>query len=86
MTDFKISSFTYPENIQKMIEKTASYDMVGDLAHYQQMSMLDSITEQPNSTMASMAQAGAGISLGVEMIKQMNATLTNTSTASHLTI
>ena len=80
VTDFKISSFTYPENIQKMIEKTASYDMVGDLAHYQQMSMLDSITEQPNSTMASMAQAGAGISLGVEMIKQMNATLSNTST------
>ncbi len=88
VTDFKISSFTYPENIQKMIEKTASYDMVGDVAHYQQMSMIDSMTEQPNSTMTSMAQAGVGMSLGVEMIKQMNSTLSNSSTtastSSHL--
>ena len=88
VTDFKISSFTYPENIQKMIEKTASYDMVGDVAHYQQMSMIDSMTEQPNSTIASMAQAGVGMSLGVEMIKQMNSTTSNsstaTSTSSHL--
>ena len=37
VTDFTISSFTYPENIQMMIEKNASYDMVSDFDHYQKM-------------------------------------------------
>lgn len=35
VTEFTISSFTYPENVQKMIEKTASYEMVGDMNQYQ---------------------------------------------------
>ena len=82
VTDFTISSFTYPENVQKMIEKTASFDMVGDIAHYQQMSMIESMTEHPNSSMASMAQTGAGMAMGVEMMKQMTSMMTNTTTAS----
>lgn len=77
VTDFTISSFTYPENIQKMIEKTASYDMVSDFDHYQKMTMLDSMTQNPGSQMASMAQAGAGMAMGVEMMKQMNTVASN---------
>ncbi|MEE1237214.1 MAG: SPFH domain-containing protein [Turicibacter sp.] len=81
VTDFTISSFTYPENVQKMIEKTASYDMVGDVAHYQQMSMIDSLTENPNSAMASMAQTGAGLAMGVEMMKHMSSIVATPSTS-----
>ncbi len=71
VTNFTISSFTYPENIQKMIEKTASYDMVGDFSQYQKMSMLESIENNPGNGVGSMAQAGAGMAMGIEMMKQM---------------
>ena len=71
VTEFTISSFTYPENVQKMIEKTASYEMVGDMNQYQKMAMLDSMTQNPGTQMASMAQAGVGMAMGMEMMKQM---------------
>lgn len=79
VTEFTISSFTYPENIQKMIEKTASYDMVGDFDQYQKMSMLDAMEKNPGGGMASMAQTGAGMAMGVEMMKQMGSMMSNKS-------
>lgn len=84
VTDFTISSFTYPENIQKMIEKTASYEMVGDFDQYQKMTMLDSMTQNPSSQMGSMAQAGAGMAMGMEMMKQMSSIASNHSNVATL--
>ena len=55
--------------------------MVGDVAHYQQMSMIDSLTENPNSAMASMAQTGAGLAMGVEMMKHMSSIVATPSTS-----
>ena len=78
VTTFKISSFTYPENIQKMIEKAASFDMVSDVDHYQKMSMIESLSNPnngANNTMASMAQMGASMAMGTEMMKQMQTTM-----------
>ncbi|MGL4337222.1 MAG: SPFH domain-containing protein, partial [Turicibacter sp.] len=71
VTDFTVASFTYPENIQKMVEKNASFDMVSDIDKYQKVSMIDSMASNPNSQMAGMAQAGVGMAMGVEMMKQM---------------
>ncbi|MGL4338140.1 MAG: zinc-ribbon domain-containing protein, partial [Turicibacter sp.] len=79
VTDFTVSSFTYPENIQKMVEKSASYDMVGDLDKYQKVSMIDSMVSNPNSQMAGMAQAGVGMAMGVEMMKQMGGVMNHTN-------
>lgn len=79
VTDFTISSFTYPENIQKMIEKTASYDMVGDFNQYQKMSMLEAMEHNPGGGIGSMAQAGAGMVMGVEMMKQMGSMMSSSS-------
>lgn len=71
VTDLAISSFTYPEQIQKMIEKNASYEMVGDLSRYRDIGMVDAMQNNPGSGMAGMAQAGAGMVMGMEMVKQM---------------
>jgi len=82
VTTFKISSFTYPDNIQKMIEKTASFDMVGDVNHYQRMSMIDSLnypSNTANHNMAAMAQMGASMAMGTEMMKHMQGTISNPS-------
>ena len=72
VTDFSVSSFNYPEQIQKMIEKNASNEMVGDIGRYRDIGMVDAITNNPGSAMSGMAQAGAGMAMGIEMAKQMS--------------
>jgi membrane protease subunit (stomatin/prohibitin family) len=74
ITDFAISSFNYPENVQKMIEKTASYDMVGDIDKYQRVGMIDSLTNgngSAGSAAASAMGAGMGMAAGMNMMNQM---------------
>lgn len=71
VTDLAISSFNYPEQIQKMIEKNASFEMVGDVDKYQKISVIDSLEKHPNSNIGSTLQAGMGLSIGLEMAKQM---------------
>ena len=43
ITTFNIASFTYPEEIQKMVTKAASQSVVGDMGRYQQMAMIDAM-------------------------------------------
>lgn len=71
VTEFAISSFNYPEQIQKMIEKNASYEMVGDLSRYQQVGVVDSIQNNPGGGMADTIQAGMGMAMGLEMMNKM---------------
>ncbi|HAX72976.1 MAG TPA: hypothetical protein DCY20_05580 [Firmicutes bacterium] len=80
VTDFKISSFTYPENVQAMIEKNASYEMVSDLEKYQKVSLIDAVASNSNSQMASLAQAGVGMAMGMEMMKQMSGAMSQGAT------
>lgn len=83
VSTFKISSFTYPDNVQKMIEKAASFDMVGDVDHYQKMSMIESLSNSStNNNMASMAQMGASMVMGTEMIKQVQGSMVSSTTPS----
>ncbi len=44
ITNFNIASFSYPEEVQKMINKIASQSMVGDMSKYQQVSMVEGMT------------------------------------------
>lgn len=66
-----IENFNYPEAIQKMIEKNASYSMVGDVGHYQNVAMVEAMEKNPSSSMANMAQAGMGMQMGMEMMKKV---------------
>ncbi len=68
VSDFTVSSFSYPENIQKMVEKNASYEMVGDLGRYQNIGAIDAMGNGSNG-MANMAGAGMGMAMGMEMAK-----------------
>ena len=69
ITDFNISSFSYPEEVQKMQNRAASQSMVGDMGRYQQMSMMDSMAG--NGSGGNMAANMAGMQMGMMMGQQM---------------
>lgn len=72
---FNIISFNYPEEIQKMINKTASHSMIGDLGKYQQVEMIDGIASgkvQGGGVASDMAGMMMGMNIAGEMMKQMN--------------
>ena len=74
ITGFNIISFNYPEEIQKMINKVASHNMVGDLGKYQQVSMTDGISSgkvKGGGTASDMAGMMMGMNVAKEMIKNM---------------
>lgn len=79
ITDFVISNFSYPEQVQKMIDKNASYEMVGDLGRYQHIGVVDAMEKNPSNGIGNMAQAGAGMVIGMEMAKQMSNLQNNNS-------
>ncbi len=67
---FNIMSFTYPEQVQQMINKNASFSMVGDLNRYQQVAMTEGIA---NGNVHGGGVAGdmAGMMMGMNMAGQM---------------
>lgn len=75
ITAFQIMSFNYPEEIEKMITKTASHEMIGDLNKYQQVSMTDGIASgkvQGGGTASDMAGMMMGMNMAREMVKNVN--------------
>lgn len=79
ITDFNISSFSYPEEVQKMQTKAASQAMVGDMNKYTQMAMADGMGRGRSSNIgADMMSMQMGIQMGRQMMENMN---TNTSSA-----
>lgn len=80
ITGFNIMSVSYPESIQKMVEKTASQSMVGDLNRYQQVSMVDAMAsgKMPGGGAASdMAGMMMGMQMAGQMMNQMNMGMQN---------
>lgn len=80
ITDFRISEFTYPENIQKRADQAAEYSMIGDMNRFQQVNMVDSMargghagTARSNAT--DMANAMVGMQMGMAMANQMAGTM-----------
>lgn len=77
ITGFSIMSFNYPEEIQDMINKTASHSMVGDLGKYQQVSMVDGISSgkvKGGGAASDMAGMMMGMNVAKEMMENMKET------------
>ena len=70
ITGFVISSFSYPDAVQDMIDKAASQSMVGDVGRYQQMNMAEAMG-QPGRGAGSVASDMAGMQMGMMMGQQM---------------
>lgn len=76
ITDFRISEFAYPENIQKRADQAAEYSMIGDMNRFQQVNMVDSMarggrTGTAGSNATDMANAMVGMQMGMAMAGQM---------------
>lgn len=76
ITDFRISEFTYPENIQKRADQAAEYSMIGDMNRFQQVNMVDSMarggrTGTAGSNATDMANDMVGMQMGMAMAGQM---------------
>lgn len=85
VTGFNIMSFTYPQEVQDMINKNASHSMVGDLGRYQQMSMTDGIASgkvRGGGAASDMAGMMMGMNMANQMMQNMNQPYNNSSTTS----
>lgn len=72
ITGFAISSFNYPEEVQKMAEKAAAQSMIGDVGRFQQVAMGEAMASgRGGGAAADMA----GIAMGMSMGQQMAANL-----------
>ena len=74
VTGFNIISFNYPKEIQDMITKNASYNMVGDVSKYQQVSMTDGITSGKVKG-GGVASDMTGMMMGMNVAKEMMDTM-----------
>lgn len=70
ITDFKIESFSYPEEVKKMQEKAAAQAMVGDVNKYTTIAMADGM-QNGGGEGSNMATNMAGMQMGMMMGQQM---------------
>jgi membrane protease subunit (stomatin/prohibitin family) len=78
VTGFNIMSFTYPEEIQAMINKNASHSMVGDLGRYQTIAMTEGISKgnvKGGGAASDMAGMMMGMTFANQMMQNMNQTM-----------
>ena len=75
VTTFAVSSFTYPPEIQEMINKVAAQSFVGDVNKYQTLTMTDAMADGKlsggNSTMGNMAEMMMGMTMANNMMNNM---------------
>ena len=82
ITDFNISSFSYPEEVQKMQNKAASQSMVGDMNKYAQMAMADNMSNGKSSNIGvDMMNMQMGLQMGRQMMDSMNSAPQSTGAA-----
>jgi len=75
ITEFNVMSFSYPKEIQDMIKKNASYGMVGNVDKYQQISMIDGMSNGKMSgggTASDMAGMMMGMNIANQMLNKIN--------------
>lgn len=70
ITDFNIMSFTYPEEIQRAINKNASQSMIGDDNRYQQINIGEGIANG-NVKGGGVASDMTGMMMGMQMANAM---------------
>ena len=72
ITSFAISSFNYPEEIQKMAEKAAAQSMIDDVGRFQQIAMGEAMARgNGGGTASDMAGMAMGMAMGQQMASQM---------------
>ncbi|WP_066296329.1 SPFH domain-containing protein [Bacillus sp. FJAT-29937] len=75
ITGFNVMSFSYPKEIQDMINKNASHGMVGNVERYQQISITDGMASGKMSgggVASDMAGMMMGMNIAGKMLNQMN--------------
>ncbi len=74
ITNFTISSVSYPKEIQEMATKAASHSMIGDMNKYTQVAMADSLSKgnSGGSVAGDMASIQMGMMMGQQIINNMN--------------
>ena len=74
ITNFSISSVSYPKEIQEMATKAASQSMIGDMNKYTQVAMADSLSKgnSGSSVAGDMASIQMGMMMGQQMVNNMN--------------
>ncbi|MDP1512178.1 SPFH domain-containing protein [Paenibacillus sp. CMAA1739] len=75
ITGFHVMSFNYPQEIQDMITKTASHEMIGNLQKYQQVTMTDGMASgnvKGGGAASDMASMMMGMNIANEMMKNLN--------------
>ncbi|KEO76921.1 SPFH domain-containing protein [Paenibacillus polymyxa] len=75
ITGFHVMSFNYPQEIQDMITKTASHEMIGNLQKYQQVTMTDGIASgnvKGGGAASDMTSMMMGMNIANEMMKNLN--------------
>ena len=74
ITNFTISSVSYPKEIQEMANKAASHSMIDDMNRYTQVAMTDSLSkDNSGSSMASdMVGIQVGMMMGQQIVNNMN--------------
>lgn len=76
VSGFNIMSFTYPEEVQAMINKNASHSMVGDVNRYQQIELTNGMTSgkmHGGGAASDMAGMMMGMNMANQMMQNMNA-------------
>ncbi|MEG0855159.1 MAG: SPFH domain-containing protein [Terrisporobacter sp.] len=71
ITNFAISSVSYPKEVQEMANKAASQSMLGDMDKYTKIAMADSLGKGGSSA-ADMAGIQVGMMMGQQMVNNMN--------------
>lgn len=75
ITGFQIMSFSYPKEVQDMINKNASHGMVGNIDRYQQISMIDGMSSRKmagGSAASDMAGMAMGMNYANKMMEKMD--------------
>ena len=75
ITNFSISSVSYPKEIQDMANKAASQSMIGDINKYTQVAMADSLSK--GNSGGSVAGDMAGLQVGMMMGQQIGNNMNN---------
>lgn len=81
VVDFRIDDFSYPENITKRADQAAEHSMIGDMGRFQQVSMVDAMTQNSgsggNNSASNMMNTMMGAQMGMMMGQQMMNNMSN---------
>ncbi len=76
ISDFRIESFSYPEQVKQMQEKAAAQAMIGDMDKYTKLAFADGM-QKGGGSRGNIAADMVQMQMGINMAQQMNAAFNN---------